>query len=156
MNQVITKPVAWPDLFGAMKNLTHDHEAESRHAQLSVSRVHLPASSDVPLLDRSVLAEAEKWLGGDTLRRLMLEAAAEAERAHVEVAGHVGDPDEIRRILHRLRSVNGNFGLARIAAVAEQIEAELNEGGDVGLLVAALAEVTKATRHAIEGATLLS
>jgi CheY-like chemotaxis protein len=148
MDRVLAKPVAWPELFAAMAELTFDGNraaAESPRAEVAAESATAPS-----LLDPAVLAAIGEGMEPEVLAGFLRKAVAEAERAQEVLEGLPDQPDEARRVAHRLRGTAGSFGLARVGALAGAIENRLECGEDATGLVAKLRQVVAATRTEVE------
>ena len=78
-----------------------------------------------------------------------------AERACERLGTLPAGSGELSREAHSLKGTAGTFGLSRISAVAEAIEAAAQEGREVSGLVGRLGATVAATREALREAGLV-
>jgi CheY-like chemotaxis protein len=114
MNHVLTKPVAWPDLFGAL-------------AAVGAGRPEIAAPSQAPessagLLDETRLASLRDMAGETKFALFIGNAMQSAVATYAEMADLKDDPAELAEPAHRLAGSVPSFGLARIGALAREIE----------------------------------
>jgi signal transduction histidine kinase/DNA-binding NarL/FixJ family response regulator len=144
MNACVGKPIVWPELFAVLAGLT----LGGGSAVPPVPEVRETAKPEPPLVDRARLAEIGEGLEPETLTMLLTEAMEEAERS-LDALREGSGPEQVRRAAHSLKGASLNLGLARIAAMAAEIEAQAQRGADVTPVVACLGEAVAATRAAI-------
>ena len=145
MNACVGKPIVWPELFAVVASLmTVGGSGTVPPAQA----VRKATRADPPLVDRARLAEVGESLEPETLAVLLMEVMAEAERSLSVLQGGVG-PEQMRRAAHSLKGASLNLGLARIGAIAAEVEVQAQRGVDMTALVARLGEAVAATRAAM-------
>jgi len=89
-------------------------------------------TSELPLLDHSVLDELRVSIGGDEefVRDLVGTYLAEepTNLDQIMAAAHSGDAEAIVRPAHTLKSSSAAIGAARLSAISRQIEFAGREG----------------------------
>jgi signal transduction histidine kinase/CheY-like chemotaxis protein len=144
MNACVGKPIVWPELFAVVASLTVGGSGTVPPAEA----VREATKTDPLLVDRARLAEVGESLEPETLAVLLMEVMAEAERSLSVLQGGVG-PEQMRRAAHSLKGASLNLGLARIGAIAAEVEVQAQRGVDMTALVARLGEAVAATRAAM-------
>ncbi|MGD9510146.1 MAG: ATP-binding protein, partial [Geminicoccaceae bacterium] len=141
MDRVLGKPIVWPELLSALAALDGRPAVEPKPEPTDTE-------ADAALLDLAVIDGMAAHLPPEILTQLLQRGMAGAEESCGRLRAVAGDPGALRREAHRLRGTSGSFGLARIAALAGQIE-DGGEAVDVVGLLAALEEAMAATRTAM-------
>jgi PAS domain S-box-containing protein len=151
MNLCLTKPVVWPDLFGALAAVATGRPAPAEPADGKAAPPPPPAA-DAPLLDRKLLDGLVRNTSPELFRNLFSRGLDSAEESCRRLRAALGDGAELAREAHRLRGTSGSFGLARISALAGAIE---DGAGDPAGLVARLEAAVAASRQAARAADLV-
>ncbi len=146
MNRVLTKPVAWVELFETLATLAPDGPAGTN----GLDRAGPAMLGALPALDVKALAALGKGLDLDMLSGFLARALATAEQARAELEA-LDDPAEAASVAHRLRGTAASFGLAQVAAIAGRIEQEAMQTGDLAVLITQLGDAIGSARVAIEG-----
>ena len=153
MNRCLTKPVIWPELFAALAAVAGSAPSQASSVEPPEpvpADPPIPAAAEAPLLDRSLLAGLSRNLPpgalGPFLARGLDGAAASCNRLRAAMA----EPDTLAREAHRLRGTAGTFGLARIAALAAEIEDRLRRQEDVVPVIDTLDHAVPATRSELD------
>jgi CheY-like chemotaxis protein len=146
MSRVLTKPVAWVELFETLATLAPDGPAGTN----GLDRAGPAMLGALPALDVKALAALGKGLDLDMLRGFLGRALETAEQARAELEA-LDDPAEAASVAHRLRGTAASFGLAQVAAIAGRIEKEAMQTGDLAVLITQLGNAIGSARVAIEG-----
>ncbi len=147
MSRVLTKPVAWVELFEALASFAADDPARAE----GPGRPKSDSVGALPPLDEKALAALAKGLDPDMLQGFLTRALTAAEQAAAELAG-LEDRAEMARVAHRLRGTAASFGLVQVAAIAGSIEEEALQAADPVAAMARLGEALRSARVAIEAA----
>ncbi|MFZ1426595.1 MAG: PAS domain S-box protein [Geminicoccaceae bacterium] len=142
LNQCLTKPVVWPELFAALADIATGSGVRAA-APSPATAIAAP-----PLLDLALLDGLARNLPPARFRQLVTQGLDNATASHRQLSEALGDLPALARAAHRLRGTAGSFGLARIAAVPTAIEERSGHGQDVAALVLELEEVIELTRTA--------
>ena len=94
--------------------------------------------------------------GDARLAGLLGEALEEVERGCARLRALPEGSPELAGEAHRLRGAAGLYGLARVSALAGEVEAAAREGREVAGPVGRLAAAAAETREALRGAGLVS
>lgn len=104
---------------------------------------------DVPLLHRVRIAELDACLPAGLLAELLRRVVGDAEKGATAIAGLRAGSDGLAAAAHKLRGAAGNLGLARVAAIAAEIEAAAREDREAAGAAQRLAAAVAATRAAL-------
>jgi signal transduction histidine kinase/DNA-binding NarL/FixJ family response regulator len=159
MDRVLTKPIDWPELSRMLSELAVEAPAATASAGFPEKPQVLmaepePRASD--LLDRSRIEDLGKITGRDRLQGFLRSALASAENLLAEMTAHRDDQAEIVKIAHRLAGTAPSVGLARIGAIAREIEHRALGGGPIEPSLDVLQEALAATRAELERSGLLT
>jgi two-component system, sensor histidine kinase len=150
MNQVLTKPVVWPDLFHALSGFGAGEAVE-----IAVPEPAAPPA-EPGLLDQDRIAGLGKMTGPAKLAQFLGSAMISAEDLLAEMEGVREQPAEVARVAHRMAGTAPSFGLERIGTVAREIELLALEGGETDPMIADLRAVVRSTRAELETSGLLA
>ena len=123
MDQCLTKPVVWPELFAVLaKVATGDRLGTAARTQQSTPIAAAATLAAPPLLDMAMLKGMAQALPPAVFRQLLARGLDNAEHGHQQMAMALGDPILLAQEAHRLRGTSGSFGLMRIAGLVGAIE----------------------------------
>ncbi|WP_157505588.1 GAF domain-containing hybrid sensor histidine kinase/response regulator [Geminicoccus roseus] len=114
MNQVLTKPVTWPDLFRTLAMFTRNG-----------AQVAAPSSRPEPvvdLIDRTRLDSLRAMAGEAKFMLFVQNAMNSAVALFAEMLDLRDEPAELAKSAHRLAGSAPSFGLVRIGVLAREIE----------------------------------
>ena len=155
MDLCLTKPVVWPDLFAALARVAADQDtAAPAAAPLEVAPMTEPEADHrkVPLLDQGLLTGMAQALPAAAYDKLMDRGLESARDGCRRLIGALGQQDQLMQEAHRLRGTSGSFGLARISALAGEVENRAAQRLDVATLLVELEELVDLTRIEISRA----
>lgn len=153
MNECLTKPIDWDQLFGAIARYAPqpDGAAAAGRAAPATSTLH----TTEPLVDETVLASLEAMSGREVVREWMqagmrtYERSAQAmEQDGVALATFAAEG-------HKLLGSASTLGLARIGALGMRIEEAAKAGSVSPDLVMQLRESMEATRRELARRSLM-
>jgi len=105
-----------------------------------------------PVLDEALLDELAETLGGPALVDQMLEVYRSSLPERLQHLREADSPERLREAAHALRSPSAGFGIARLAARLERVEAAAREGRmvDLGPALVAAADADRALAARLE------
>jgi CheY-like chemotaxis protein/HPt (histidine-containing phosphotransfer) domain-containing protein len=150
MDRCLTKPVIWPELFAALAAVAGSAMPAPELPPGPEPAALPPAATPptAPLLDQALLAGLARNLPPGALDKLMARGLDGAAASCRRLRAALDDPKALAAEAHRLRGTAGSFGLARIAALAAQIEDRLRQQLDVHDLLHDLEHTVPASRDA--------
>lgn len=137
MDQCLTKPVPWPELFAALAN------AARPSGRIAPACDACVRDRELPLLDRSAARLTSDAVSLALLQRVVEDTERSCERL---VSLPAGSPEQLDE-LHRLKGTVGLFGLKRVSAAAQEAQAEVRSDRDASQALARLAAAIAATRN---------
>jgi signal transduction histidine kinase/DNA-binding response OmpR family regulator len=146
MNTCLPKPVAWPNLFAAIAEVTAGRASAAPQASPQGAEC-----SALPLVDTFTVGVAAK-AGSEGLLERVIE---DAERSCDRLRALASDPRELLQELHKLKGTAGLFGLYRITAAADELRAAARDGGDLAEPIERLTSAVAATRAKLSGTGLV-
>lgn len=149
MDQVLTKPVVWQELFTTMHALVSKGQTAGPAAMPAAAMATgaVAKASEPPLLDQATLDTLRSGMGPETLLSFLADVAVTADRERQTLQDL---SLQIRQVAHRLRGTSATLGLARVAELAGAIEdSTLGTDGEKAQLDQ-LARAIAATRVVIE------
>ena len=149
MERCLTKPVLWPELFAALAAVANDQLTATPAAIAAEEPSPRSSTLGVPLLDQALLEGMTRNLPADAMGKLLVRGLLAAAESHRRLEMALGDPVVLAREAHRLRGTAGSFGLARIAALAADIEDRLHLDEPITDIMRHLAESVVSTRAAV-------
>ena len=155
MNGVLTKPIAWNELFQTLA------ATAGSGTMAAVAASAAPPASDGQVVAEELLDEAritglQGLAGPDRFAQFLENALNSAEQAQFEIERLQGDLAEVARPAHRLAGSAPSFGLLRVGVLARSIEQQALAGQPVDALVHQLAAAVAATRAEVRRRELLS
>ena len=139
MNKVLTKPIAWPDLFDALHRLSAPADQGER------PDAPAPTNDDGGALNDAFIAALAGTIPPGRLDAFLDKALAEAKSAAADFAA-APPIDARRRLAHRMKGTCRNFGLAAIGDAAEALEGVESEDVPAERLEAFEAAVERTAR----------
>ena len=151
MNLCLSKPVVWPDLFAALAGVANPGDARGNRVDQDVAATShpTPAWHDVPLVDTELLHGLARNVPASAFQSLVGRGLAGAQDSCRRLRSALADPARVAEEAHRLRGTAGTFGLARISALAEEIERVSVDMAAASELVLELESAVAATEAAI-------
>ncbi|WP_051329189.1 ATP-binding protein [Geminicoccus roseus] len=158
MNQVLTKPVVWPDLFHALSAFGAAAPAEvaTPEPPEAAGSAPLAPPSAAGLLDQARIAGLGKMAGPAKLAQFLGSAMKSAEDLLLELEGVREQPAEVARVAHRMAGTAPSFGLERIGTIAREVELLALAGEEFGPMITGLRDAVTATRAELEASGLLA
>ncbi len=153
MNHVVTKPVAWQDLFSTLATLSRQGSAAP-----CLPRTESPAPPSPPeaeLVDRVRIDGLKEMAGEAKAASFLKNAVASAEQLTADISRLQDDPAEVVKLAHRLAGSAPSFGLSRISVLARSIEHRASDREAVANLVSHLEEAVVTTRQELTRLQLL-
>jgi CheY-like chemotaxis protein len=155
MDQVLTKPVAWEDLFQTLAGIA------SGNAVPQIAAAPMPTQSLAPmlgveLLDRPRIEKMRALAGPNKLMQFLQNALSLAEQLAAEMAELKPQPAELVKPAHRLAGTTLSMGLLRIGTLGREIEHRALEGQEVSDLLDLLDQAIAATRAELVHLELLN
>ena len=141
MNECLTKPINWTELFSAVKRYTRTGE---KHARIAPG--DQCSNLATPLLNRKTIRELSNNLSSQQLGVLFQRAIYDSEHAASRLEQLLRDPTELGREAHTLKGIAGLFGLQGISAIASEIEQAVRDDRDAAELLTKLGNTLIATR----------
>ena len=151
MNGCLTKPIVWHDLFAALAGVLPNGRPAliPTAAPVAAAEVTDMPPEKPPLLDRALIHGMASKLPAPLFQQMLTRGLNGAQESCGRLRATLGDPDVMAGEAHRLRGTAGTFGLARIAALAGDIEDLLRDRQQFQSLVDQLDEAVQATQAAI-------
>ena len=146
MNMVLTKPIAWPELFAAMANI------------VGLQPPPDPASvtpDESQLIDQARLEALTAMAGSAKAAQMVANAMATIETLVGQMSDARNNPVELAGLAHRMAGSAPSFGLVRIGALAREIEQASPAHSDRDVCLDRLGEAVRATRQELSREKLL-
>jgi signal transduction histidine kinase/DNA-binding NarL/FixJ family response regulator len=151
MDECLTKPIDWDQLFGAIERHTPGGDQPMfRPVPLPVS-----ASEEQSLLNPAVIDSLKEMAGPDVLREWMQTGLSGYERGHAAMSDAGDDPETIALEAHKIKGSGNTLGLPRIGALGARIEAEAKRGVVPEAMLAELQQAITATKARLTALDLL-
>ncbi|WP_051328989.1 ATP-binding protein [Geminicoccus roseus] len=131
MNGVLTKPIAWDELFRALAAIASQGQAGARADDPPAMPAPDPAGPGAVLFDQARIEGLEVMAGRARLVRFLDDALASAEQIAGEMVRRAADPAEVAKLAHRLAGSAPSFGLVQIGEIARSIEDEARNGREL-------------------------
>ncbi|MFZ1426596.1 MAG: CheR family methyltransferase [Geminicoccaceae bacterium] len=158
MDQCLTKPVVWTELFAALASIASidADDVPSPVIEVTTGRGASPvplglqrAPVIMPIIDEELIAGIARQLPPAVFQRLLSQGLEGAIRSCSQLRDAIGDPIQLQREAHRLRGTAGSFGLARVSAVAGAIEDRAGRAEMMDDLIAELEQAIADTRSCL-------
>jgi len=147
MDQVLSKPIVWPELLAALTSVAGPHLPEGTP----------PAGDPVSeLLDEKLLAKFRAAAGQSKFSLFIQNAIQSAVSTYAEMLDLRDDPDRLAGLAHRLAGSLPSFGLIGVGSLAREIEQRSTMHQDVTDLLDRLGDAVAATRQALISGDYLS
>ena len=143
LDAILTKPIAWEHLAATVRALFVER-ASTAEARSVVAE---PRSDTLPLFDSDTLKALLEAVGDSALLAMVDKMLAAAERRFDQIgnAQTERDHEAIETAAHDLKGMAANFGAARLADVAEELQVAAAERCETGALVSVMGDVLSAT-----------
>ncbi|HEX2524978.1 MAG TPA: ATP-binding protein [Geminicoccus sp.] len=155
MNKVLTKPVAWEDLFQTLAGIATGKAVPEVAATPAPAQPPVPASGG-ELLDLARIEKMRTLAGPSKLVQFLQNALSLAEQLAAEMEELKSQPAELVKPAHRLAGTTLSMGLLRIGTLGREIEHRALEGQKVGDLLTLLNQTLAATKEELGRLQLLS
>ncbi|WP_222182054.1 hybrid sensor histidine kinase/response regulator [Geminicoccus harenae] len=155
MNGVLTKPVAWDELFRALAATASSGTAPAVAPSVAPPALDRPIAATEELLDEARITGLQGLAGPARFAQFLENALTSAEQAQLEIERLQGDLPEVAGPAHRLAGTAPSFGLLRVGVLARSIEQQALAGQPVDELVRQLAVTVAATRAEVVRRELL-
>jgi signal transduction histidine kinase/DNA-binding NarL/FixJ family response regulator/HPt (histidine-containing phosphotransfer) domain-containing protein len=149
MNECLSKPINWTQLFAALAR----HSGDSRSAPNPVDATSTP---ELALIDRNVIDSIGADMPADRLSTFLQRGIQEAEQSCERIRAMRPDSEDFGREVHRLKGTSGTIGFMRISSVSEQIQAGSHSGKKVAELVTMLQTTVRDTKRELLSAGLIT
>ncbi|WP_159711023.1 hybrid sensor histidine kinase/response regulator [Geminicoccus flavidas] len=149
MNDVLTKPIAWGELYRVLAGI-HRPASRADAAPAPAAAPALPAApadgiAADPLLDHARIEALTRMAGAARAAKFLRDALVSAKELVAEIQRLKDDLPEAAKPAHRLAGTAPSFGLLRIGILARRIEHEALAGRQIDLLTGELQDVCEAT-----------
>jgi signal transduction histidine kinase/ActR/RegA family two-component response regulator len=148
MNRVLTKPVAWDELFRALAGYSERRDGVKQ--ALPEPRPDAPdqaTDGDGDLLDLARVEALGNMAGAAKCAEFLRNALTSAEQLAADVQRLAQDLVEVAKPAHRLAGTAPSFGLLRVGTLARAIELRALQGQPIDELVGRLQAAVAATRE---------
>jgi CheY-like chemotaxis protein len=151
MDECLTKPIDWDQLFGAIERHTRGGDKPIfRPVPLPVS-----AGEEQSLLNPAVIDSLKEMAGPDVLREWMQTGLTGYERGCAAMTQSGGDAETVAIEAHKIKGSGNTLGLPRIGALGARIEAEARRGNVPQAMLAELQQAIAATKARLVALDLL-